>query len=257
MARASEQSARSGMRNRPRQDDDEPKDTVDDDEQPRRRTRAQELDDNGPDEQEQPRRRQRQADPDDDEQQNDEHPKERGRRARHADADDDAPKSGGKGGDDVIDLSSADENAVGKSEVVPRGKYRCEVKETEFVTFKTGSKGMKIQLEVIEGDYAKSKTRKSGKRFFTNLVMSAAAADLLKSGLKALGVDKKMYNSSAFSAKMLQRIADSGDLIGNEVVADVKIRSYEGEKQNEVRRLMLPTTKVDDADDGEGGFLED
>lgn len=239
------QNAKSGMKSKPRdEDEDDVVDEDEEDEQPKRKSKAAPPSDDE-DEEEAPKTKKKAAAPsmdDDDE---------------DGDDDDDAPKGKGKGGDDVIDLSAADENASRTSEIVPRGKYLCTVEETEFVTFKTGSKGMKVRLEVARGEYAKSKTRKRGKVFFTNIVVSAAAADLLKASLKALGVEKKIYNSSQFSAKVLQRIADGGDLIGNEVVAEVRIRNYEGEKQNEVRRLMPPSAAGEDVAEGSGGFLED
>jgi hypothetical protein len=176
-------------------------------------------------------------------------------KGRDRDHDDD---NGGDGDPDApINLEDADESSVGRGEVVPRGKYLCRVEETEFVEFKTGSKGMKVRLEVIEGEYAASKTRKRGKTFYTNIVCSAAAADLLKASLKALGVEKKVYNNPSFRPSMLQRLADEGDLVGNEVVADVKIRTYEGEKQNEVRRMLLPSEAGGDKAEGKGTFLED
>lgn len=238
MARTPQQTAKSGMKSKPR--DEEVEEEIDEEEEeaeaPRAKSKARPPVDADDDEDEPPA------------------PKKKKAAVRSMDEDDEPPS---KGGDDVIDLSAADENASRTSEVVPRGKYLCTVDETEFVTYKTGSKGMKLRLEVSRGEFAKSKTRKRGKVFFMNVVVSAAAADLLKASLKALGVEKKIYNSPNFSAKMLQRIADNGDLIGNEVLAEVRIRSYEGEKQNEVRRLMLPLEGVGDEAEGSGGFLED
>jgi Protein of unknown function (DUF669) len=241
--------AASGMKARPRDEDDE-------DEAPAPKTKKKPtVVEDDEDEELAPKRKARPVAEDDDE---DEAPAPKKKRSVTMDDDDDedeAPAKG-KGSDDVIDLSGADENASYTAEVVPRGKYLCQVVETEYTEFKTGSKGMKVRLEVISGEYAKSKKRKRGKTFFTNVVVSAAAADILKTSLKALGVEKKIYNSTAFSPKVLQRIADGGDLIGNEVVAEVRIRSYEGEKQNEVRR-MLPPSAVEDAAEGNGGFLDD
>jgi hypothetical protein len=166
-----------------------------------------------------------------------------------SDDDDDAP----------INLEEADENT--KREVAPRGKYHCRIDDAEFTTFKSGSKGAKIRLEVIDGDYAAGGTGPNGKRkkgltFYTNLVVMASTAGLVKSALKAMGVDKKIYNSQDFRPSTLQRLCDEGDLIGAEVVADVKVGNYEGDKNNQVQRIMAPGDAGDKAE-GKGGFLED
>jgi hypothetical protein len=63
--------------------------------------------------------------------------------------------------------------------------------------------------------------------------------------------------STNLSAGMLQRLCDEGDLIGNQVVADVNIRNYEGDKQNNVRRMLPPTAGFSEAAEGGSGFLED
>lgn len=172
------------------------------------------------------------------------------------DDDDSSNRGGASGSGDVVDLSTADEDAKPMTEVVPRGKYLCQIVETEYKEYQTGSKGMQIIFEVIEGEFAKSKTRKRAKRFYHNLVISAKAVDLLKSGLKAIGVSSKIYNSNAFSARMLQRIADSGDLIGNEVMVSVKIRMYEGNKQNAIERLQRPKDVEETASSG-SAFMDD
>jgi hypothetical protein len=187
-----------------------------------------------------------------DEEDEDSTPTKRGK----ASMDDEA--AAGDDEDAPINLADADENATGKGEVVPRGRYLCQVSETEFVEFKTGSKGMKVKLEVVEGEYAAGGQRKRGKVFFTNVVASAKAADMLKAALKGLGVSKKVYNSPNFRISTLRALADEGDLVGNEVVVEVKIRNYEGEKQNEVRRMMLPS-EAGGGDVAKGGraFLED
>jgi Protein of unknown function (DUF669) len=168
-----------------------------------------------------------------------------------SDSDDDDDSDG-----EVIDLSSADENAKMVLEVMPQGRYLTEVIGTEFVEFTTGSKGMKVTLEVAKGNFAKSAKRKSGRKLYINLVLSAAAADILKTNLKGLGVSKKLYNSPEFSAKILRRIADSGDLIGNRCYAEVKIKTYNGEKNNEVRGLK-PATEDDDIAEGGQGFIDE
>jgi Protein of unknown function (DUF669) len=164
--------------------------------------------------------------------------------------DDDDGGNNNSSNDGIINLSTADENAKPLNEVVPKGKYHCQVVSTEYKEYKTGSKGMQVVLEVIDGEFAKSKKRKSGKKFYHNVVLSAKAADLLKTALKALGVDRKIYNSSAFSPRMLQRIADSGDLLGNEIVATVSIRMYNDEKTNTITRLQQPSDSDEVAESG-------
>ena len=175
--------------------------------------------------------------------------------------DDDRPSKSSRDEDDddaPINLEDADDSY--SREVVPRGKYLCVVDDVEFTTFKSGSKGAKIRLEIIEGDYAKGANGPNGKRkkgvlLFTNLVCVAEAAGILKANLKALGVDKKIVNSPNFRPSTLQKLCDEGELVGNEVVADVKIGQYEGDKNNQVKRLMAPGSE--DKAEGRGSFLED
>jgi hypothetical protein len=173
--------------------------------------------------------------------------------------DDDKRKPAGDDDDDApINLEDADDSY--SREVVPRGKYLTIVDDVEFKTFKSGSKGCAIRLEIIEGDYAKGANGPNGKRkkgvlLFTNLVVSPGSAGILKASLKALGVDKKVVNSPNFRPSTLQKLCDEGDLVGVEVVADVKIGQYEGDKNNQVKRLMAPGSE--DKAEGKGSFLED
>lgn len=222
--------AKSGMKNKPRDDeDDDVVDADDEDEAPKAKKKAKPA-----------------ADDDDDD--DDDAPKAKSKTTKKAAASDD--DEDGEGDDEVLNLEEVDENSSMVGEIVPAGRYKCEVLETEFVTFKTGSKGLKIRLAVSEGEFAKSKKRPNAVNFFTNLVMSQKAAPMFKAGLKALGVSKKVYGSSSFTVGMLRKLADSGDLIGNEVSVMVKIGTYEGNKKNEVRRMSLPTDDVAEGDDG-------
>lgn len=180
------------------------------------------------------------------------------KKSRSNDDDDDRKASASDDDDAPINLQEADENMA--REVAPRGKYLCMVDDAEFVTFKTGSKGVRLRLEVIEGDYSKGSKGPNGKRkkgltFITNMVCVAEAAGILKASLKALGVDKKIYNNPGFRPSDLQKLCDEGDLVGVEVVADVKVGQYDGNKNNQVGRLMAPGSE--DKAEGRGSFLDD
>lgn len=273
MARAPSQTeqddrpAKSGMRNRDR--DDDRRSRRDDDERDTRRGRASEPapedNDDDADNKQDAAASRNGRDRDDDRDQDQERGRGRERdtsvkassKNKGRDRDDDRTSSKADDPDAPINLQDADENAK-FGEIVPRAKYRCVVDDAEFKTFGTGSKGASIRLEISEGEYAADgKKRKKGKLLFTNLVCSAAAADILKSSLKALGVDKAIYNNPNFRPSDLQRLCDEGDLIGNEVIADVKISNYQGEKQNRVGRLIPIGAADDDRVESKGGFLED
>lgn len=235
---------KAGMKNRPRDDEDEDDIEEEEDEAPKAKAKAKAK--------AKPR-----DDDEDEEEDEDEAPKAKSKakaKTRSDDDDEDEDDDGDEGGSDTIDLSSADEDAQIEDEVVPNGKYACTVMETEFVEFQTGSKGMKVRFEVAEGPFAKSKKRKNAKNFWTNIVLSPKAANLLKANLKGLGVDKKVYNSKAFSAKMLRDLADGGDLLGNEVWLNIRSRAYEGVKRNEVRGIKQRT---DDVAEGDGDYMDD
>jgi hypothetical protein len=155
--------------------------------------------------------------------------------------------------DEVFNLADADENAVG-GEIVPAGKYVTEITDCEFKEFSTGNKGALFTLEVTKGKYAKGDKRKNGKRFYVNLVATAKNVNMMRAYLKAFGVSKKVYSSPEFRLKTLRDLVESGDLIGNEVVAMVTIRAYEGNKRNEVKRVMLPSAE---SAEGADNFMDD
>ena len=264
MARApqTEAGSKSGMKGRRDEDDrDERRSRRDEDDAPRSaKGRRDEEDDNGGEEEQEERSAKSNGRGRRDEE--DDRPAKSAKSSKSRDDDDDRPsksKSRDEDDDDApINLEDADDSY--SREVVPRGKYLCVVDDVEFTTFKSGSKGAKIRLEIIEGDYAKGATGPNGKRkkgvlLFTNLVCVAEAAGILKASLKALGVDKKVFNNPNFRPSTLQKLCDEGELIGNEVVADVKIGQYEGDKNNQVKRLMAPGSE--DKAEGKGSFLED
>jgi hypothetical protein len=162
-------------------------------------------------------------------------------KSRARDDDDDDNK--GDDDEEVYNLAEADENSVGQFEVLPKGDYICQVSQTDFKEFSTGSKGMKVVLKVSEGPFAKSKDRKSAAQLFTNVVLTSETLNIVKANLKAMGAPKSIWNAEKFKASMLQELADSGELLGNDVVASVSIREYEGKKQNNVTRMRHPEDK--------------
>lgn len=258
--------AKAGMKNKPRQDEDEDGDDDDEDDAPKAKSKvkpaeskfkskSKDVDEDDDDEAD----NEDSADDDDDDA-----PKAKSKdkaktkaKSKSSDDDDEDGEDGDDEDDDddeVIDLSAEEEGAAFNDEVVPAGNYTCEVVKTDFKVYKTGSKGMLVRLQVVEGPYAKSKTNKVAKSFFTNVVMTKEAGGMLKTNLKALGAEKKVWNSKAFKPSMLRELADGGELLGNRVKARIAIRMYEGNKQNEVKRLTLVN---DDVAEGDGDYMEE
>lgn len=258
MARAPVENAKSGMRRKDREEEEVVDAETEEDEQPKRSAKsARDADDEDDRPSAKNGKQPRQRDEDDDQGEEREAREDRSSKKQSRRHDDDDGDGDGDDDNDTIDLSSADEDATFNDEVMPNGDYLCAVAETEFTEFKSGNKGIKVKLEVVKGDFAKGPKRKRGRVLYTNVVMSKAGADLLKTALKALGVKKDVYNSRNFSSAMLQRIADEGDLLGNEVVAKVRMRVYEGNKRNEVRGMRKATERDGDEAEGSGQFMDD
>jgi hypothetical protein len=159
--------------------------------------------------------------------------------------------------DEIIDLSTADANTVIKREIVPKGSYACTVSKVTYKKFKSGNGGLVILLEVSEGKYAKSDTRKRAKTFISYVTATKENVDILATNLKALGVEKSVYKSKTFSTKTLVHLADSGDLIGNPVIVEVVVGEYNGEKQNNVRGLRHPSSVDNDRLPSDKSYIED
>ena len=227
MARAPAKNAKTGMKLKARKDEEHEDEELEDE--------ADELEEDEEDEDEEedeaPPPKKRKAAP-----KSKKAPAKRGRASRDDEDDED-------GDDDVLNLAEADEDD-GEFEVLPRGKYLCTIDETEYSTSKAkGTPMITIRLEVTDGDY-------TGRKLWYRTFFTAKTIGRLKRDLRILtGKVPKTLSKEGF-----RKLADSGDMLGNEVLADVKIRTYEGDKRNEVRRIM---SAEDATEEGDGGFLDD
>lgn len=142
------------------------------------------------------------------------------------------------GDDDTINWADVEEQEGGDLEVLPRGKYACTIDESEFALSKENQNPMiNLRMEVTDGEY-------EGRKLWYRIVLTKKTVGMVKHSLRVLGVKFPTKEMSWKAAgKWLEKLADSGDLIGQELTATVKIRTYEGEKRNEVRSI---------ADSGEG-----
>ena len=158
-----------------------------------------------------------------------------GRKAASRDDDDD---------NDTINWADVEEQEGGDLEVIPRGKYACTVDESEFALSKESQNPMiTLRLEVNDGDYA-------NRKLWYRIVLTKKTLGMVKHSLRVLGVKfptKEMSWSGA--KKWFEKLADSGDLIGQECAAQVKIRTYEGEKRNEVRMISAVGEAAAEGDD--------
>lgn len=145
---------------------------------------------------------------------------------------------------DTINWADVDEQEGGDLEVIPRGKYATTVDESEFSLSKEGQNPMiTLRLEITDGDY-------SGRKLWYRVVLTKKTLGMVKHSLRVLGVKMPSKEMSWNGAKRwFEKLADSGDLIGQECAATVKIRTYEGEKRNEVRSIHSAGEATADGDD--------
>ena len=151
-----------------------------------------------------------------------------------------------EGDDEIINMSEIDTSGGGDYELLPRGKYPVIVDEAEFsFAKKTGNPMITLRLEVSEGEYA-------NRKLWHRLVLTKKNLQGVKRELERIGQEMPEDGITYGQLKQWFRdVADSGNLIGAEVVAVVKQSTYEGEPRNEVRSLLSKTDTDDVTNSGD------
>jgi hypothetical protein len=123
----------------------------------------------------------------------------------------------------VVDFSNVEDLV---NEVIPAGKYPCTITGLEFKLSAASNLPMwAVQLDIIDGEY-------EGRKLFYNISFSPKALVFFKPALKAI---KPELLTGKFNA---EEVADSGELLGIEVIAKTNIGMYEGEKKTQVKMLL-------------------
>ena len=123
----------------------------------------------------------------------------------------------------VVDFSNVDD--VGEFEAIPRGKYPCVVDSLEFdYSQSKGNPMWTWTLEIEDGEFA-------GRKLFFHTTFHDKGLPFAKKTLAAVA---PQYLESSFDA---EAVADSGDLVGIRVTAEVTQKKYEGRMRNNVRGL--------------------
>lgn len=123
----------------------------------------------------------------------------------------------------VVDFSKVDE--VTEFEAIPRGKYPCVVDSLEFdYSQSKGNPMWTWTLEVEDGEFA-------GRKLFFHSTFHEKGLPFAKKTLAAVAPH---LLEKPFDAEV---VADSGDLVGLRVTADVIQKKFEGRMRNNVRNL--------------------
>ncbi len=144
---------------------------------------------------------------------------------------------GGNDDDVEFDMSQVAEDSF---EVLPAGTYNVVVDEAEAKKSSSGNSMISLQLLVEDGEY-------EGRKLFTHVVFSPKTMGMAKRTMNRLGLAD--LTNGPF--KPNQEAADQ--FVGKRAKVVVKVKQYEGEPANEVKKI-LP------AGGGEGGssdFLGD
>lgn len=132
----------------------------------------------------------------------------------------------------VADFGDVEEASF---EVIPAGMYNCQIVECEFTYSEAkGTPMWSLQLEVSDGEYA-------GRKLFTHWVMAGKGMPFTKKDLAQVAPE---LLEAPFNPQDPEVVAS---ILGRDVRAKVKVGTYQGDKNNNVRGLF--------AADGEGsGF---
>jgi hypothetical protein len=115
-----------------------------------------------------------------------------------------------------------------KFEALPRGEYDAVIELCEYKRSQASNKPMwSVRLEIEGGDYA-------GRKVYTNLSFSEGALPGTKLALKTFLTEEEFTD---FHPKAL---ADNGDMLGRKVRVKLDIETYQGNKQNKVKRWLTP-----------------
>jgi len=134
----------------------------------------------------------------------------------------------------VVDLSGVDEN-TGEYAPIPRGIYPVVLHDLTYdISQRSGNPMWTWVWEVEEGEY-------QGRRLWYHTTFTPEGIPRVKQALKCIG-----------AAHLLQGqfkpadIAAEGELLGSRARVRVDVRTYEGQKRNNVRAIMPPEEEVGD-----------
>lgn len=146
---------------------------------------------------------------------------------------------GFEGGDDdeEFDMSQVAEDSF---EVLPAGTYNVTVDEATAKKSSSGNPMISLQLIVEDGEY-------EGRKLFTHVVFSPKTMGMAKRTMNRLGLAD--LTNGPF--KPNQEAADQ--FVGKRAKAVVKVKMYEGEQTNEVKKILPAGSEGGDSSD----FLAD
>jgi hypothetical protein len=125
------------------------------------------------------------------------------------------------------DEFAVDLDQVKAQPLIPKGIQNCTIIEAEFVRSQASDQPMwALQLQIDDGAYAERKLR-------TQLSFSPGAMPRTKKTIQQVFPD--IAQMGQFRPK---QIADDGILMGRKVRARVDIRTYQGQRNNNVRDLL-------------------
>lgn len=131
--------------------------------------------------------------------------------------------------DDDDDLEIGLENVESAAfEVIPKGDYDIVIESCEYKRSNASNQPMwAVRLEVETGDFA-------GKKLFANLSFSPKALPMTKA---SIGTFAPELLEGSFKPKQL---ADNGDLLGKKARVRVIVGTYQGNKNNQVKKWFAP-----------------
>jgi len=148
---------------------------------------------------------------------------------------------------DLTDVYESD----GGLEALPRGNYAAEIDETEYSESSNGNPMITCRYNVIDGEF-------EDRKLWDRMVLTEKALPVLK---KKLRVTMEAQGLNSQFKKLMKKLdedkfadlAESGDLIGAQVLLTVGVRTYEGEKRNDIKRVAA----LEDMEEGDDDFMDD
>ena len=118
--------------------------------------------------------------------------------------------------------------------VLDKGDYVVRVDKAELVQTQNGNYMVKLEETVIGGDEQEDGSDPQGRKIFDNLVLPDQGQ---KDGGRFAGV-RLRQTCDAFGVSYDNTGFNAGDFVGQEAIARVKHRTYEGELQLDVRKYL-------------------
>lgn len=147
-----------------------------------------------------------------------------------------------------VDLSATDAGF----EAIPAGRYLARITDGEIRTSQSegakhpGSEYISWEFTISEGEYA-------GRKQWLNTPLSHGTCDCDKWTPNALiGLKGLLTASGKFKDAQLAKSLnfEIEDLLGSEVILIVRVRQYQGEDRNEVKRVRTATPEAKEALEG-------